>query len=200
LLLRRLGLYLALPLLMLTLASPWLLPALGHFLVQDDGAPVRADACLVLAGDSFGRRILKGADLVRQGRVPLAYVSGPDELYGFTEDELAIQFAVKRGAAREWFVGLPNQANSTEEEALMLLPLLQQKGVKRLVIVTSNFHTRRAKRIFRKTAAKLGIAMEFQTVAAQDALFHPDHWWKSRPAQKTFLLEWTKTLTEPFGV
>jgi len=185
---------------LLYLISPWLLPWAGGFLVAQEGPPRKADAALVLAGDSFGRRILRGAELVREGFVPLVYVSGPDELYGFSEDELAIRFAVKNGQPAEWFQGLPNQANSTEDEARALLPELQRRGVRRLLLVTSNFHTRRATRIFRKYAQQLTPGMQIHPVAAQDALYHPDRWWQSRPSQKTFLLEWTKTLTEPFGL
>ena len=182
------------------LFSPWLMPWAGGFLVANEGPPTKADAALVLAGDAFGRRILRGADLVREGFVPVVYVSGPDELYGFSEDELAIRFAVKKGAPAEWFVGLPNQANSTEDEAKKLLPELRRRGVKKLLLVTSNFHTRRATRIFRKYAHALTPEIVIHPVAARDALYDPDHWWQSRPAQKTFLLEWTKTLTEPFGI
>jgi uncharacterized SAM-binding protein YcdF (DUF218 family) len=188
------------PSIALAVFSPWLLPWLGHFLIENDLPPAKADAALVLAGDMFGRRIMKGADMVKRGLVPVAYVSGPDELYGFTEDYLAIQYAVQRGADAKWFIGMPNQANSTEEEASQILPELNKRGVRRLMIISSNYHTRRAKRIFTKVAARSGYAMRFQTVAADDALFNPDHWWKSRPAQKIVLLEWTKTLTEPFGL
>jgi hypothetical protein len=155
---------------------------------------------LVLAGDAFGRRIMKGAELVREGWAPVAYISGPDELYGFTEDQLAIQYAVKQGAKAEWFTGLPNQANSTREEAEQLLPVLKAKDVRRLLLVTSNFHTRRALRIFRRTAEAKAPGMQIHPVAARDALFEPGEWWKTRPGQKVFLLEWTKTLTEPFGI
>jgi uncharacterized SAM-binding protein YcdF (DUF218 family) len=196
--LRRLALIV--PLLLLAAASPWLLPWAGNFLVAQEGPPRKADAALVLAGDAFGRRILRGAEMVREGHVPLVYVSGPHELYGFSEDELAIQFAVKKGLPAAWFQGLPNQANSTDEEARSLLPELQRRGVKRLLLVTSNYHTRRATRIFRRIAAERGILIEIHPVAARDALFEPSTWWHSRPAQKIFLLEWTKTLTEPFGI
>ena len=50
--------------------SYWL-AALGGWLVAAE-SPFQADAVVVLAGDRFGRRILKGAELVRQGFAPLA--------------------------------------------------------------------------------------------------------------------------------
>ena len=190
----------AIPVVLLATVSPWLLPALGNFLVKNEGPLRKADAALVLAGDSFGRRIMRGGELVRDGLVPVAYVSGPDELYGFTEDELAIQYAVKHGAQAQWFRGLPNQANSTNDEAAQLLPVLHGRGVKRLLLVTSNYHTRRAVKIFREIARTKAPGMEIQPVVASDALFDPNTWWNSRPGQKIFLLEWTKTLTELLGI
>jgi uncharacterized SAM-binding protein YcdF (DUF218 family) len=186
--------------LFLYLSSSWWLPWAGNFLVAREGPPRKADAALVLAGDSFGHRIMRAAELAREGLVPLVFVSGPSELYGFSEDQLAIRYAVSKGAQAEWFVGVPNHANSTEDEALSILPDLKRRGVKRLLLVTSNFHTRRATRIFRKYAERLGVSIDIHPVAAKDALYDPDRWWQSRPAQKTFLLEWTKTLTEPFGI
>ena len=197
---KRLLLVCAISLVLLATTSPWLLPALGNFLIQDEGPPRKADAALVLAGDSFGKRIMRGGELVRDGLAPVAYVSGPDELYGFSEDELAIQYAVKHGAQANWFAGLPNQANSTNDEAHQLLPVLHGRGVKRLLLVTSNYHTRRAVKIFREIARTKAPGMEIQTVVARDALFEPNSWWHSRSAQKIFLLEWTKTLTELFGI
>ena len=183
------------------LASPWILPVLGSALV-DNQAPQKADAILVLAGDSVGNRILKGAALVQQGYAPIVYVSGPSSFYGFTEDQLAIGFAVKHGQPVQWFAGLPNQAQSTLDEARMLLPILRSKGVKRLLLVTSNFHTARAARIFRRTAlsAQPGAPMEIVIVAAGDASFTPQVWWNSRQGQKTFFFEASKTFADYVGL
>ncbi|HZS49773.1 MAG TPA: hypothetical protein VFA54_02855, partial [Bryobacterales bacterium] len=55
---------------------------IGEFLVVSD-APQNADIAVVLAGDGFGRRILKAAELVRQGYVPRVLVDGPRGMYGF---------------------------------------------------------------------------------------------------------------------
>ena len=52
------------------------LAALGNALIHDEGA-AKADIAVVLAGDSWGHRLIKGAELVRQGYVPQVLVSGP---------------------------------------------------------------------------------------------------------------------------
>ena len=172
-----------------------ILSALGGYLVQAE-PPQKADAALVLAGDSWGNRILTGAQLVRDGYVPKVLVSGPDGAYGNYESDLAIPFAVKHGYPESYFVHLEHHGRSTVAEAQAVLVAIRRMGVKRLIVVTSNFHTRRAGRIFRAQAPDLTILM----VAAPDQYFTPDGWWHNREGQKTFLEEWEKTVANWLGM
>jgi uncharacterized SAM-binding protein YcdF (DUF218 family) len=152
--------------------------------------PTKADAIVVLAGDSRGNRILKAAELVKQGYAPKAIVSGPDGTYGFYECDLAIPFAVKAGYLESYFVHLENRARSTREEAHVAVAELRRMGVHRVLVVTSDFHTRRAGRMYREEAPDLEIHM----VAAPDTYFSADGWWHNREGRKTLFLEWSKTL------
>ena len=68
------------------------LGALGAYLIRAD-QPAHADYAVVLAGDARGHRIIKGAELVRQGYVRKALISGPPGCYGIIESELAVNFA-----------------------------------------------------------------------------------------------------------
>ena len=181
------------------LAREPMLRAIGGYLIQSDG-PERADVALVLAGDAVGQRILRGAELKEQGFVPVVWVSGPAGMYGHTEDELAIEFAVKKGKPREWFQAAPNEATSTADEARLLLPRLRDAGVKRLLLVTSTYHTRRAGKIFRATAARIAPEISIRTVAATDRDYPPDRWWQLRQGRKVFFFEGAKTVTEWFGL
>ena len=178
--------------------SPLILAALGAALVTNQ-PPKKADAVLVLAGDSVGNRILKSAELVQQGFAPVIYVSGPDAYYGYSEDQMAIGFAVKRGYPAQWFVGVPHHADSTLDEARIMLPILRAKGVRRILLVTSNFHTARAARIFQRIAQG-EAAMEIVTVAAKDASFAPEGWWNNRRGQKVFFFEASKTFADYVGL
>src|SRR5271165_5800580 len=181
--------------LVLYFASPLWLSWMGGFLVKTD-QPAPADVVLVLAGDFRGARILKGGDLVKQVLAPKALISGPDEVYGMYESEPAIAFAVAHGYPENYFIGAPNHARSTREEAAAMLTVLHQMGVHRLDLVTSNFHTRRAGKLFRQMAPDL----EIHVVAAGDLYFEPDTWWRTREGRKTFLLEALKTVTSWFGI
>ena len=173
----------------------WWMAALGCALVHDDG-PAKADMAVVLAGDYSGNRMVRAAELVKQGYVPKVLVSGPDMLYGFYECDLAIPFAVKRGYPESWFIRAPNEALSTREEAAAILPDLRRRGVHRFLLVTSDYHTARAARIYRAAAPDL----EFRVVAAPDRYFRADGWWHNREGQKTFLIEWMKTVANALGM
>jgi uncharacterized SAM-binding protein YcdF (DUF218 family) len=172
-----------------------ILGALGGYLVRA-GAPEKADIALVLAGDFLGNRIVKAASLVRDGYAPKVMVSGPPGVYGFFESDLAIPFAVKSGYPDSYFLNFKNQARSTMEEAQAAVPELRRIGARRVLLVTSNFHTRRSGRIFRAAAPD----MTFFVVAADDPNFAPDRWWKNREGRKTFVIEWMKTVAEWVGL
>ncbi len=173
----------------------WWLTGLGGLLVRDEG-PARADIAVVLAGDFYGNRIVRAAELVKQGYVPQVLVSGPNMVYGFYECDLEIPFAVKRGYPENWFIRAPNEARSTREEAAAILPDLRRRGVHRFLLVTSNYHTARAGRIYRAAAPDLQV----RVVAAPDVSFQPDGWWRNREGQKTFFFEWSKTVANVFGM
>jgi len=172
-----------------------LLMALGAMLVRNDPAQT-ADIAIVLGGGPDGSRILTAAKLERDGYVPKVLVSGPGNLYGYHECDLAIPFAVKQGYPESYFLHLENGALSTTEEAQALLPELRRLGVKRVTVVTSNYHTRRALKVFRKAAPDL----TFNVVAAPDRYFNPESWWHNREARKTLVIEWMKTVASWFGI
>jgi len=169
--------------------------ALGAYLVRSE-SPASADMIVVLAGDFSGNRILKAGELVKQGYAPKALISGTSGEYGLHETDLAIPFAVRHGYPESYFAAFPNDGRSTREEASDILADLNQRHARRIDIVTSDYHTRRAYNIYRALAPGLEIHM----VAAPDLNFSPDGWWKNREGRKTFLLEWMKTVSSWFGM
>jgi uncharacterized SAM-binding protein YcdF (DUF218 family) len=187
--LRKVALGLIVVIVLCVLFSSVLLGALGSFLVKAE-APSKADIILVLAGDARGNRILKAAELVKEGYASKAVVSGPDGEYGHYECDLAIPFAVKAGYPESYFLHLENMARSTRDEARVSIAELRRLGAHRVLIVTSNYHTRRAGRMYRDEAPDL----DFHVVAAPDKYFTADGWWHNREGCKTLFFEWAKTL------
>jgi uncharacterized SAM-binding protein YcdF (DUF218 family) len=170
--------------------------SLGHYLVESE-SPEKSDVVIVLAGDYTGQRITRGADLVRQGYAPVALVSGPFELYGMNEADLAIQFAIRRGAPASYFEAVYMNAYSTLAEARAYIPVLQKRKVQTLLLVTSNFHTRRAAETFRRI---LGPSIKIRSVGAPDRFFDPESWWHNREAQKTVFYEYSRTVGNWVGL
>jgi uncharacterized SAM-binding protein YcdF (DUF218 family) len=138
---------------------------MGAFLVEGE-SPSRADLVVVLAGDPSGGRILKGAQLVKEGYAAKVLVSGPAGFYGLHESDLAIPFAVKRGFPASWFIAYPHEAHSTDEEARAIWPELRKRNAHRVLVVTSDYHTRRALHALRPRAG-----VDVHMVAAPDDFY-----------------------------
>ena len=168
---------------------------MGRFLIRAE-PPAKADLIVVLAGDWRGRRILYASELVRQGYASRALVSGPAHHYGINESELAIAFAVKHGYPASALIPYPLNSNSTQEEAEVIVPELRRRGVKRVLVVTSDYHTRRSGRIYRAVAPDL----EVHVAAAPDAVFRAGNWWRYREGQKIVFYEWVKLVTSLVGI
>ena len=169
--------------------EPLLISAGGFLVKVDELEP--ADLIVVLAGDGSGQRIMKAVDLVRQDLAPKILVNGPQGHYGHYESDLAIGFALKQGAPAEIFDAFPMDVHSTREEAQVVDAELRRRGINKAIVVTSNFHTRRARQIFKQQG---GNTTEYIVTSAPSPYFEPDNWWQSREGKKIFLLETFKTL------
>lgn len=175
-------------------AYPLWLGWMGAFLVCQDG-PEKAEMIVVLAGDQFGRRIGKACDLLREGYAPSVLVSGPCCYYGIVESDAAIEFAAKKGCLADHLISFPVKARNTVDEAAELTAELRRRGVRRFLVVTSDYHTRRAGNAFRRATN----GASFRVVGAPDEYFTADGWWREREAQKVVFFEWSKTVATWFG-
>lgn len=167
----------------------------GRELVHSE-APQKADIVSVIGGDYKGNRITKAAELVRQGYAPKVLVSGAGGQYGHLESELAIAYAVEKGYPRNIFIGLEYPALSTTDEARAVTARLRQMGVHKYLLVTSDFHTARAARVFRREAPDL----EVHPIAAPDPDWNNGHWWSSREGRKLWFFETAKTVADRLGI
>jgi uncharacterized SAM-binding protein YcdF (DUF218 family) len=192
--LRRRGLLVFLILLITVLALyagrlTWL-PLLGEHLVNSQ-TPEAAEIVVVLAGDIRGDRVLRAVELVKQGHAPRILVDGAMDIYSTGEAEAATAFALRHDAPREILEPFPIRADSTFEEAKIVDAELVGRGIRKALIVTSNFHTRRALRTFEAVASG---KVKYVMVAAPSPEFQPDRWWYTRAGKRTLLLEYLKTI------
>jgi uncharacterized SAM-binding protein YcdF (DUF218 family) len=90
-------------------------------------------------------------------------------------------------------VVLEGYNESTVAEARKLMPYLKLRRMQRLLVVTSNFHTRRTRMLFRRVFRETGIRVLVQATPP-DNYFNPRDWWTRRRDIKTLLWEYQKLL------
>ena len=146
-----------------------------------------ADAIVVLGDDNFyADRATRAAQLFRQGVAPEVVASGRRLRPDAGISELIEHDLVERGVPKNAIIRFPQDADSTREEAELVSKLAVDHHWKSLVIVTSNYHTRRARYIYRKVLPN-GIAV--RVASAGDGDFDPEQWWTKRKSIKLLALE-----------
>jgi uncharacterized SAM-binding protein YcdF (DUF218 family) len=172
-----------------------ILSRMGTFLNVGE-PPRKADVALVLAGGWAGERVMKAADLVRQGYVPSAIISGSGNYYDVSECDAAIAFAVHRGVSPSIYTCVFTRGKSTREEAVDTIRELRRVGARKVLLVSVNSHLRRARRIYSEMAPDL----EIHYIGAENPGFKLAEWYKSREGRKAMFYELTKFVTSPFGI
>ena len=146
-----------------------------------------ADALVVLSDDNFyADRATHAAQLFREGVAPTVVASGRRLRPNAGISELMEHDLVERGVPREKIVRLSHDADSTKEEAASVAKLAQEMHWKRIVVVTSNYHTRRARYIFSRV---FPTAITVKVASARDGSFDPERWWEKRESIKLFAHE-----------
>jgi hypothetical protein len=148
----------------------------------------KAQAIIVLGGDdSQGSRLKHAVGLYRAGWAPRIVLIGAGYRDWFHESELMAQQARELGVPPDHLIVSPIGTDSTLEEALALRPLLAERNFRNVTVVTSNFHTRRAKLIFVDIYRPRGTIVRVS--AAPDLRFDPQNWWQSREGRKYLVLD-----------
>ena len=143
-----------------------------------DDRPVPADAIVVPGGD-WVLRPKRAAELFKQGRVPRIIVSGKGEAE-------PLQLALRERGVPAAAIELENQARSTQENAVFVIRRLRQEKARRVIIVTSWFHSRRALHCFQHYAPEI----EFYSVPAMNDCPKPG--WLEASQRKWVTLEYAK--------
>ncbi len=126
----------------LTLLSALVLASVPLFILYDDDEVTRADAVIVLAGEK--RRLPVALELVERGVAPLLVISdGLDPTW--TQANRLCRFGDP-----EEVVCVRPEPYSTRGEARLAAQLGRQRGWDSIVVVTSQFHLFRARKLFER--------------------------------------------------
>jgi uncharacterized SAM-binding protein YcdF (DUF218 family) len=158
----------------------------GSFLVI--GSPQKADVILVLAGET-DHRPSRGLQLLREGYAPKVLLDVPAAamLYGQSTLDVARAF-VQRLPQRASVSVCPVFGLSTKQETQDADVCLKQLRAHTVLIVTSDYHTRRALSVFQHELPEY----QFSIAAANDSQQFGTSWWDHRQWAKLNFDEWVR--------
>jgi uncharacterized SAM-binding protein YcdF (DUF218 family) len=158
----------------------------GRLLLVDN--PEHADAILVLAGETQVRPE-KAVQFLQQGYAPrlILDVSNQERIFSFSLPELAQRWEQSSPLNQHMSV-CSIMGLSTRDEVHEAANCLKRFNAHNVLIVTSDFHTRRAFSIFQHELP----GMHFSVAAAYNPVSFGTAWWKHREWAKTTLYEWTR--------
>jgi DUF218 domain len=160
----------------------------GSFLIIDQPRP--SDLILVLAGET-NHRPERALQLLSQGYGRRIVLDVPTNatIYEFTQVQLAQQYIrdLPQGASISI---CPIDGLSTNDESQDAGNCLAREGGKSVLIVTSDFHTRRALSVFRRDLPQYA----FSVAASHDEQQFGPQWWTHRQWAKIFFDEWLRFL------
>jgi len=175
----------------------------GRFLVVEDGPPTGEDVVIVLLMGSLPDRVLGAVDLYHGGVAEeivavREFMTGYDELQSRNVSiagavDLNKEVAVQLDVPEEHFTIIPGGSFSTRDEAKFIRDYLEaeQPGWDSIVLVTSKYHSRRARWIFQRA---LGENVEVVSKPTPHDPFRPEQWYRHREDAKHALIEYLKLL------
>lgn len=158
----------------------------GRFLVVNDLAP--ADVIVVLAGET-NQRPSRALQLLSQNYAPRVQLDVPanDVAYDRSMIDIAKEYVQKLPQAQSITI-CPIIGLSTKAESHDVARCLDHSGVRRILVVTSDYHTRRARSIFQHELRDYQVFI----APAHDAQQFGTSWWQHRQWAKTNFDEWVR--------
>lgn len=178
--------FLALFLCVLYLARHPLLRLAGNFWVVDE-TPDASDVILVLSGDNYDAdRATRAAALYKSGVAPRVLATGRTLRPYASSTDLMKRDLMEKGVLAGSIDEFTHDEDDTRDEALALSDFVTAHHWKKVILVTSNYHTRRADYIYERT---LPPGTQLRVVAAPDSQYDPNNWWHTRRGVKLFFHE-----------
>jgi uncharacterized SAM-binding protein YcdF (DUF218 family) len=151
-----------------------------------ESPPGPADVALVLAGDPGYERTRTAARLWHAVQVSLLVVTGGQPSPGDSAASLrheAVSLGVPHGR-----ILMEEISGSTREAMVAVAPLLRRLEVRRVAVVSSPFHQRRAC----WTARRALEGIEIVNRPADPSSWSPEGWWRTRRSRRVVLGEYAK--------
>jgi uncharacterized SAM-binding protein YcdF (DUF218 family) len=183
------------------LTGIFIVPNLGQWLVVMDELQ-ESDMIVVLMGSVYDR-ILEAADLYDEGysdRIVLinSYIIAKDiiinrgiKVYGDTL--LSKMAAIDLGIPEEDVLILEGNSRSTQDEALTIREYIRNnREIESIILVTSKYHSGRAKKIFKKALSVLDREIDIYCSPSKYDPSNVNQWWRNREDFQWVVFEYLK--------
>lgn len=171
---------------LLYIARAPLLRLAGNYWIKSD-VPANVDAIVILSDDNFtADRAARAADLYHDGWAPRVVGSGRRLRPYMSIADLMQRDLESRGVPKQAVIPFAHDAPNTLAELKDIRGFVDQHGWKRIMVVTSNYHTRRTRYLCEHVFA---ADVHVLVVAAPDHDYDPDSWWKTRKGLKIYFHE-----------
>lgn len=174
----------------LWLSHRWWLPGIAAWLEVSD--PLAAAEVVVPLGGGK-ERVLYAARLYREGYARWFLATDmPLDVPGIRERyaELVAREAIWQGVPASAIVLSERTVKTTQAEAVEILRLAQARGWRSVLVVTSPYHTRRARWVLTEVFRKSGLQVRVQPSPEEG--YSPENWWQSSEGLRNTWTEYLK--------
>lgn len=178
---------------MIVLIAIILVANLGNFLIVNDELH-KADAIVVFSGDN-GPRTEKGVELLKEGLGDYLILSGGIVYDDVTMAELMKNHAIKLGVPKEKIL-IDDKASTTHENAEFTKEIIEENNFKSIIVVTSEYHSRRSKLAMEKVLKNTSIdgqQVKVMIAHATEEKF-TTKWWTSGNSILILISEYLKLI------
>ena len=183
------------------LLSIFIVPNLGQWLVVEDELQ-ESDMIVVLMGSVYDR-ILEAADLYDEGysdRIVLvnSYIAAKDIIVSrgikvFGDTLLSKMAVIDLGIPEEDVIVLDGNSRSTQDETLTIREYIRNnREIESIILVTSKYHSGRAKKIFKKALNVLDIEIDIYCSPSKYDPSNVNQWWRNREDFQWVVFEYLK--------
>jgi uncharacterized SAM-binding protein YcdF (DUF218 family) len=187
------------------IAGWWVVAHAGSWLVVED--PLQHAHAVVVLGGQVPFRAMEAARVYQQGWAREVWVTQN----AAHEDQIALsKMGIERptdgdysvlvldhlGVPREAVRLLPTRVDSTADEIRLVADELRRTGDERVILVSSKYHARRVRALWRML---VGSRPEAVVRYTPDDPFDPDRWWKTTSDAMAVSREWFGLLNAWIG-
>jgi uncharacterized SAM-binding protein YcdF (DUF218 family) len=173
-----------------------ILRAASNFLIYEDNLK-KVSHAFVLSGGPWDRGN-EAARIFKKGFADTLVCTGGNIPHDFKalglnmlESEITEKNILNKGVLQSQII-LLKKGTSTQEESDEILTFCKERSIKSIIVISTDFHTRRIKQVFKKKFEKEGI--EVIVWAAPSSSYDAQNWWQSENGLIALNNEYVKQL------